>query len=158
MFFDYAFIINDFFNNNPIMMNKLLLTFMAILLCFGATAQKDKEKSKDKNEPEITFNQKEYNFGEIEQGENVEHVFTFANSGTKPLFITNAITTCGCITAELPVKPVTKGKTGSIKIVFNSSEKIGPQNKIIIIESNALNPEERIVLKGNVLPKNKDSR
>lgn len=139
-------------------MKRLLLTFMALLLCFGATAQADGENSNDKNEPEIIFHEKEYNFGEIEQGENVEHVFTFENTGIKPLFLTNAITTCGCITAELPRKPVTKGKTGSIKIVFNSTEKIGPQNKIIIIESNAVNPEERIVLKGKVLPKNKDSR
>lgn len=139
-------------------MNKLLLTFMALLLCFGAKAQQDEEKSKDKNAPEITFHEKEYNFGEIVQGENVEHEFTFQNSGIKPLFFTNAITTCGCITAELPRKPVTKGKTGSIKVIFNSTEKIGPQNKVIIIESNAVNPEERIVLKGKVLPKNKDSR
>lgn len=130
---------------------------MALLFCFGATAQTDGEKSNDKNEPKINLHEKEYNFGDIEQGVTVEHVFTFENTGIKPIFFLGAITTCGCITAELPEKPVTKGKTASLKIVFDSSGKIGPQNKIITLESNAVNAEETIIFKGNVLPKKQTS-
>lgn len=157
-------------------MKKLLLTFVALLLSFGAIAQnakkdkedkKEKEEKKDKveevdvemegdmhdpeNEPMLLFIESEYDFGDIQQGEVFEHVFLFENTGKKPLFISNVITTCDCIVAEVPEKPVTKGKTASIRVTFDSSGKIGPQNKMIIIESNAINMEERIILKGNVL-------
>ena len=136
-------------------MNKILLTFIALLLTFSATAQNDKKDKEDKEdkekEPELLLMETEYNFGDIQQGETVEHVFLIENSGTKPLFISDVTTTCDCIQAESPQKPVTKGKTAAIRITFDSSGKIGPQNKVIIIESNALNDEAMIILRGNVL-------
>ena len=141
-------------------MNKLLLTSMALLLSFGAIAQSGKKDETDKNDPEnepmLLLIESEYNFGDIQQGEIIEHVFFFENDGTKPLFISDAITTCECIEVETPQKPVTKGKAATIRVTFNSSGKIGPQNKIITIESNAVNAEERIILRGNVVAKNNE--
>lgn len=133
-------------------MNKLLLILLTLLLHFTAFAQSDKEK--EDKEPQIILHEPEYNFGDIQQGEIVEHVFTIENIGTQPLFISDVTSTCGCVMIESPRKPVTKGKTATIIVRFDSSEKIGPQNKVITIESNALNAEERIMLRGNVLPKN----
>ena len=133
-------------------MNKLLLTFLALLLCSGVFAQSDKEKSKPQNEPVISFQKTEHDFGDVVQGSIIEHDFIFENRGIKPIFISDIITTCGCIDVEWIDKPVTKGKTAILKVKFDTSGKSGYQNKLITIVSNAVNEEERIVMKGNVLP------
>jgi hypothetical protein len=130
-------------------MKKLLFTFFALLLTLSAMAQ----ESTAENEAEITFQETEFNFGDIQQGEKVEHIFTFASSGLKPLIISEVITTCRCIVIEFPTNPVTKGKTANIKVVFNSYDRIGRQNKVITVISNASSSEEKVKLVGNVLAK-----
>ena len=109
------------------------------------------ENEKEDIEPKISFRETEYIFGEIEEGKKVEHTFAFENSGTKPLFISAVVSTCGCVVAEFPQKPVTKGQTENIKVTFDSAEKIGQQAKTLIIQSNAVNGEIKLKIKGNVI-------
>ncbi|MCH8231165.1 MAG: DUF1573 domain-containing protein, partial [Bacteroidetes bacterium] len=45
----------------------------------------------------------------------------------------------------------------SIKVKFDSAGKIGRQNKVILIVSNATNPLPQVKIVTNVLPKKKDS-
>ena len=47
--------------------------------------------------PSIEFSNTVWDFGEINQGESVEHVFTFINNGTEPLIISKAKGSCGCL-------------------------------------------------------------
>ena len=44
--------------------------------------------------PKITFEEKEFNFGKIKQGDKVEHTFKFKNEGDAPLIINNAKGSC----------------------------------------------------------------
>ena len=44
----------------------------------------------------MEFSNTVWDFGEINQGESVDHVFTFINNGTEPLIISNAKGSCGC--------------------------------------------------------------
>ena len=37
--------------------------------------------------PKIVFDQKDFDFGEVEAGQKIEHVFTFRNKGEGPLTI-----------------------------------------------------------------------
>lgn len=78
-----------------------------------------------------------YNFGTIKEGDKITHSFTFKNTGTKPLIITEAHASCGCTVPEKPEKPIAPGETGIIKVVFNSSGKSGHQEKSITVNSNA---------------------
>src|SRR5690606_3303609 len=39
-----------------------------------------------------------YDFGEIKEGEKVEHEFRFINTGSSPLIISNVQASCGCTT------------------------------------------------------------
>ena len=41
-----------------------------------------------------------HDFGEIAQGDKVEHTFRFRNTGNEPLVITNVQVTCGCTTPK----------------------------------------------------------
>jgi len=88
----------------------------------------------------ISFESGMYNFGKISQGEKVNHEFKFKNTGKSPLIITNATATCGCTTPDIPKAPIKPGESGVIKVVFNSTGKMGMQDKIVTITSNA-NPE-----------------
>lgn len=103
-------------------------------------------------QPTMTFESTEYKFGEINQGDKVNHVFKFKNTGTAPLIISNARASCGCTVPQWPKEPVAPGAEGQIDVVFNSRGKRGQQNKAITITTNIEGqPQQRVYLKGNVL-------
>src|SRR5690606_37497406 len=59
--------------------------------------------------PVITFEESSFDFGTIDQGTNVEHVFKFKNTGDAPLMIVNAKSSCGCTVPEYTKEPVAPG-------------------------------------------------
>ena len=99
---------------------------------------------------EITFEEEEFNFGTIKQGESVTHEFTFTNTGKEPLILTNAQGSCGCTVPVWPKEPIQRGQKGSIKVTFNSAGKMGIQDKTVTITSNAKNSPRILHLKGTV--------
>jgi hypothetical protein len=100
--------------------------------------------------PAITFEETKYDFGTIVQGGVVDHVFKFKNTGTSPLVISNIGVSCGCTTPEWTKDPVMPGKTGSITAHFNTTGKLGMQNKVLTIESNAAAGSAMVSLVGEV--------
>lgn len=125
------------------------LPFIAMiwgLLLFGFSIN-----AQEKSEfPVISFEETEYEFGEINQGDKVNHTFKFTNTGKKPLVLSNVTTTCGCTAPDWPKEPIAPGKEGEIKVVFNSAGKLGMQNKAITIYANTEEGIARVTLKGNV--------
>lgn len=79
-------------------------------------------------------------FGKVKEGETVNVVFKFKNTGTKPLVIAKVWAQCGCTVPETPQKPYAPGETGEIKASFNSSAKQGMQTKEVYMSANT-NPE-----------------
>lgn len=139
-------------------MKKLSALIIGLMFVFGAYAQQSENEEKKKvNGPAITFEESTHDFGDIYQGDKVQHVFTFENTGTEPLIITNVQVTCGCTAPKWPRDPIAPGQEGEITIQFNSSGKIGRQNKIITIVSNAVNPHSKISIITNILPKKEDT-
>ncbi len=102
--------------------------------------------------PFIEFKEKLKRFGEIKQGDKVEHTFAFVNAGNEPLIISNVLTTCGCTAPSWPKEPIEPGDESSIVVRFNSAGKMGRQNKVITVISNAHNNPERVKIQANVLP------
>lgn len=87
--------------------------------------------------PKITFAEKGiYDFGDLTEGDTVEHSFTFVNTGQFPLIINNITASCGCTTPEWPREPVAPGAKSSIRVRFNSRGKVGQQNKTITVFAN----------------------
>ena len=101
---------------------------------------------------QIVFKEVRHDFGTIKQGEKVEHVFEYTNAGQAPLILSNVQTTCGCTASEWSRAPLAPGQTGRLKATFNSAGKMGRQNKVISIFSNAVNPEERVSLVVSIVP------
>lgn len=103
--------------------------------------------------PVIEFQEKARDFGDITQGDKVEHTFVFRNTGDAPLVIQNVAVTCGCTAPNWPKQPIAPGASGELKVVFNSTGKLGKQNSVIRVYSNASEPIEKVSLISNVLPK-----
>jgi hypothetical protein len=100
----------------------------------------------------IKFEKSTHDFGDIKQGDKVEESFSFTNTGTEPLVITNVEVTCGCTAPKWPRDPIAPGGKAEILVVFNSANKSGAQNKVVTVVSNAVNPEEALIkFKANVL-------
>lgn len=89
----------------------------------------------------IQYESEKFNFGVIDEGEVVKHVFKFKNTGNEPLIISNAKGSCGCTVPTWPKEPVPPGGSGEIKVEFNSKGKPGPQSKRVTVTANT-NPTE----------------
>lgn len=117
-------------------------SILAFLLIFGLItfAQESKPTPTAKVDgPVITLEKTTHDFGNITQGDVVEHVFKFTNTGNQPLIITNIQISCGCTTPEWPRDPIMPGAKGEIKVGFNSNGKLNKQDKTLPIISNAVN-------------------
>lgn len=103
----------------------------------------------------ISFDNKEYDFGTVTEGEIVETVFKVTNSGKTDLVITDAKVTCGCTVPVWPKKPIKPGQTEDIKVKFNTNGKSNRQQKNITLITNTETGREILTLKGMVTPKAK---
>ena len=69
----------------------------------------------DPDGPKIQFDESNYNFGTVMQGERLSHTFTFTNKGKKDLVISSVTATCGCTTSTPPRAPIRPGEKGELK-------------------------------------------
>lgn len=107
----------------------------------------------------ITWEKANYDFGEIFQGDKVEHTFRFTNAGDQDLLITNVQVSCGCTTPKgWPRDPVPPGEGGELTVAFNSAGKMGKQNKVITITSNSAGTLNQVTFSANVLEKKQPDR
>ena len=97
------------------------------------------------------FVKESYDFGQITDGEKVSYDFKFTNVGKSPLIITSATATCGCTVPDYPKEPVAPGAEGVIRVVFDSSGKLGMQNKVITITANTVPEITQVNILGNVV-------
>lgn len=137
-------------------MKKILLLSAVLLFTFQLHAQSSVKNNEAVEGPQITFADNSHDFGDIEQGQKVNYVFKFENTGTEPLILSNVLTTCGCTATSWPREPLAPGESSEIAVSFNSAGKMGKQNKVVTVVSNAVNAQERVKIITNVLPK-KDS-
>jgi hypothetical protein len=100
--------------------------------------------------PVMKFERETHDFGKIKSGDLVHYDFKFTNTGKSPLIITNATATCGCTKPEYPKTPVAPGASDVIKVTFNSTGKMGLQDKQVTVTANTNPAESRVHLLGDV--------
>ena len=117
------------------------------------------QKLADMNKfPEMKFDIREVDFGTHDEGEIMDTVFRFTNTGEVPLVISNVKTSCGCTTPYWPKKPIKPGESDVIKVKFNSNHKRGNQVKTITIHANTKNLTEQIKIKAYINPKSRKDK
>ncbi|MEJ2699538.1 MAG: DUF1573 domain-containing protein, partial [Desulfuromonadales bacterium] len=121
----------------------LLLMSLLLLSALPALAQS----------PKLSVEGTNYNFGQVYQGEKVEHVFNFRNSGDAPLSILKVRSSCGCTAALVSSTEVGPGETGEVRATFDSTRFRGEVVKTVYLYSN--DPVRRVIqltIHGEVKP------
>ena len=137
-----------------------LLKIIALSLVFGLTScnpvegtdintsavnnSSSAEGKTNGNAPDIKFDEAEFDFGKIIQGEKVTHSFFFRNTGKKNLIVSSASGSCGCTVPEWPKEPILPGQSGKIDVVFSSEGKSGYQEKTVTVVTNC-EPATRVI-------------
>ena len=102
--------------------------------------------------PKIVAHEKEYDFGDIQEGEIVSHDFVIFNRGTNTLKIEKVKASCGCTAADPGKSELAPEDSTSIKVEFNSKRRRGAQRKFVYIFSNdPETPQLRLVFKANII-------
>lgn len=122
-------------------MKKIVLVLFIGLLGFNLTAQDKVAK--------IEFKSETVDYGDIEKGSDGVRVFTFTNTGTAPLIISNVSSSCGCTIPKKPEDPILPGATGEIQVKYDTN-RVGPIRKAITVTSNADIPTKVLKIKGEV--------
>lgn len=114
-----------------------------------AAAQRDENASKF---PVIEFNEREHDFGNIEKNVPVETTFTYKNTGTAPLVVTDIKSSCGCtVPQDWSKEPLNPGESSKFSVTFNGSG----ENKItktITVTANTEKVTEEVKITAFVKP------
>lgn len=100
--------------------------------------------------PILKWKENVYDFGVVFEGDVVTREYHFTNTGTAPLLINRATSTCGCTVPEWPKTPIAPDSTGSITVKFNTLNKPGAQSKEVTIFANTFPNSSKLVIKGMV--------
>jgi hypothetical protein len=133
-------------------MRSIIVGIMAFLLVTYVACAQEVDAEDTLAFAQIAFQKTTFDFGDLNQGEKIEHIFEFRNIGKSPLILSNVLTTCGCTVPEWSKAPVPHDSTGIIKVAFDSTSKIGRQNKVVTIRSNSKEGDFRLRISGMVLP------
>lgn len=115
----------------------------------AAAADRD---AKSTDFPVMAFEESSFDFGTIDQGTAVEHIFKFTNTGNAPLVIVDAKSSCGCTVPEYTKAPVAAGATGELLVKFNGSGK-NQVSKTVTVTANTAAGKETLQIKAFVTPK-----
>ncbi|MEW4924906.1 DUF1573 domain-containing protein [Algibacter sp. 2305UL17-15] len=126
---------------------KHLITILFVgLISFSLNAQEKVAK--------IEFKETTIDYGTIEKGANGVRVFEFTNTGDAPLIISDVKSSCGCTIPSKPKDPIMPGKTGEIKVKYDTN-RVNPIRKTITVMSNAETPTVALKIKGLVVDPSK---
>jgi uncharacterized protein YdeI (BOF family) len=120
-------------------MKKIILLAVIALISFTANAQ-----------AKIKFKTETIDYGQIEKGSDGVRVFEFTNVGNADLIIQDVKSSCGCTVPEKPKDPVAPGKTGVIKVKYDT-QRVGKIRKTITVYSNATEAIKALKIKGEVM-------
>lgn len=133
------------------MKRSLLLTALVFAFVFSAKSQTVQiESGNPSSMAKFKWGATIHDFGKIDQGKPVVHEFTFTNTGSTPLVISNVRGSCGCTVTDYTKEPVAPGKTGIVKSTFNAAA-AGAFNKSIRVTANVEGAAETLFIKGEVV-------
>jgi len=98
----------------------------------------------------MEFEETTFDFGEVDQGDKIAHVYKFTNTGNEPLIIKNAKGSCGCTVPKWPKEPIAPGESGEMFVEFDTKGKKGMQAKRVTVTANTDPVSTYITIKGKV--------
>ena len=113
-----------------------LATGEEVVLTLAGTLNKVYTAEELATMPNIEFALTSYDAGTVIEGEKVEIVFPFTNTGKSDLVIESVKASCGCTASTPKDTVIPAGGTSEIRATFDSRGREGNQNKSITVRSN----------------------
>lgn len=88
------------------------------------------------NAPKIEFSEITKDFGNVDEGDVIEHEFVFTNAGKSDLVIRKIQASCGCTTVAPKVTVIKPGEQSSLSASFRTRGFTGRQSKTITVITN----------------------
>ena len=130
------------------MKKSIFFVFLLSFVSLGLFAQEKQNTTNDS----IIFVKTTHDYGTITQGADGNCEFKFTNKAKEPLILSDVHASCGCTVPDWPKEPIPAGKTGVIKVKYNTNS-VGTFSKTITVNSNAKNATVVLTIKGNVVAK-----
>ena len=137
------------------------ILFLAVLLSACSTDPSKKAKANDSatvaeasasDAPVMTFDKLSHDFGTINEGEVVETVFKFTNTGSSDLIILNARGSCGCTVPDYPKdQPIAPGDSAEVTVKFDSNNKPNANNRSVTFTTNTEKGREVVQIRTFVI-------
>ena len=101
--------------------------------------------------PAISCDEPVYDFGVVEEGEEVNHIFIIKNKGTDVLKIASARGSCGCTATVVSNNEIPPGGEGQIQVRLSTQGRVGVLEKTVSVSSNdPVQPNLVLKMKGKV--------
>ncbi len=130
----------------------LSMAFVAM----GFIAVNAQPASTDQNwNPSIEFENETHDYGTIKNGADGTCEFKFKNTGKEPFVISNARGSCGCTVPDWPKEPIGPGKSGVVKVSYDTKRSGAINKNVTLTIQNAGKDKtgtKTIYIKGNVEP------
>lgn len=109
--------------------------------------------SAERTEPQITFENTVYDFGEVSSSKKYMGQFRFKNTGRGVLKITEVKKCCGAV-VTLDKEELSPGESGTLKVEYSSGRRAGLVAKQLHVSSNdETNPEVTLTIKARIVIK-----
>lgn len=129
-------------------MKKYLSLIPLLAFCLGLNAQFAVTKMK--------VIETEHDFGKFKEDAGPQsYDFIVTNAGSDPLVIQNVVASCGCTTPGWTKQPIPSGGTGKITATYDPKDRPGVFNKTLSVYSNTKPEVVVLVIKGEVVPREK---
>lgn len=126
-------------------MKRLFFSFFFLCTALSLMAQ-----------PVMKFDSNEHDFGKFkEEAGRQTFEFVFTNTGDAPLVIQNVSASCGCTTPEWTKQPIAAGAKGVVTAIYDPKNRPGAFNKTLTVFSNAKPQTAILIIKGEVIPREK---
>jgi hypothetical protein len=103
----------------------------------------------NENNLPVTINTLKKDFGTLEQNSKAVYTFEITNLDEKPLVIWHVTTSCGCTSPTWTEKPIEKGKVGSVKVKYDTSQ-TGRFEKSVFVYTNFNDRPIKLTIEGTV--------
>ncbi len=113
------------------------------LLLFGAFAFSSAQT--------ITFEKTTIDYGTVKANSDGNKVFTFTNTGDKPLIISNVQPGCGCTASDWTKEPILPGKKGEVKVHYNTANLNAFKKTIDVFSNDPANGRIVLYIQGTVV-------
>lgn len=129
-------------------MKRNLLIIFALFLFAAVNAQYAQTKMK--------VSETEHDFGKFkEEAGRQTFDFIVTNTGKDPLVIQNVVASCGCTTPEWTKQPIPANGTGKVTAIYDPKGRPGTFNKTLSVYTNSKPEVVVLVIKGEVIPREK---